>query len=319
MSMPTLPHGIRIAGLGAALPKRVLTNEDLARMVDTSDEWIRTRTGISERRIAEDDEMTSDLAVRAAERALDDAGLTGEDISLVVVATSTPDMPFPSTASIVQHRIGAGSAGAFDLSAACSGFMYAVVAASGLLGQGALGRALVIGAETMSRITNWEDRTTCILFADGAGAAVLEPCDNGSGMLAWELGSNGAGGPLLCVPPPSRKIVQNGREVFKFAVTTLEDSVRRVADMAGLSVSDLAWLVPHQANTRIFEAAAKRLEIPLERVYSNLDHTGNTSAASIPIALAEMKSAGLLQSGQPVALSGFGGGLSWATAIFRWE
>lgn len=317
--MPSLPHGIRIAGLGSALPDRVLTNEDLARMVDTSDEWIQTRTGISERHIAADGERTSDLAALAAERALADAGLTGEDISLVVVATSTPDMAFPSTASIVQNRIGAKSAGAFDLSAACSGFVYALIAASGLLGDGGLGRALVIGAETMSRITNWEDRTTCILFADGAGAAVVEPCAAGDGLLAWELGSNGAGGPLLCVPPPDGKVVQNGREVFKFAVTTLEESVRRVAEMAGLSPLDLDWLVPHQANTRIFEAAAKRLEIPLERVYSNLDRTGNTSAASIPIALAEMQATNLFRPGQNVALSGFGGGLSWATAVFRWK
>lgn len=317
--MPVLPHGTRIVGLGASLPERVLTNEDLARMVETSDEWIRTRTGISERHIAAEGERTSDLATRAAERALADAGLTGDDISLVVVATSTSDMPFPSTASIVQDRIGAKNAGAFDLSAACSGFVYALITASGLLGNGALGRALVIGAETMSRITDWEDRSTCILFADGAGAAVLEPCKKGTGMLAWEMGSNGAGGPLLCVPPPKRKVVQNGREVFKFAVTTLEESVRRVADMAGLSPSDLDWLTPHQANTRIFEAAAKRLEIPLERVYSNLDRTGNTSAASIPIALAEMKAKDLLRPGQNVALSGFGGGLSWATAIFRWQ
>jgi 3-oxoacyl-[acyl-carrier-protein] synthase-3 len=317
--MPTLPHGTRIIGLGAALPERVLTNEDLARMVETSDEWIRTRTGISERHIAEKDVLTSDLATRAAERALEDAGLTGADINLVVVATATPDMPFPSTASLVQDRIGARNAGAFDLSAACSGFVYALIAASGLLGNGALGRALVIGAETLSRITDWEDRSTCILFADGAGAAVLEASEPGTGMLAWELGSNGAGGPLLCVPPPERKIIQNGREVFKFAVTTLEESVRRVAGMAGLPPSDLDWIVPHQANTRIFEAAAKRLEIPLERVYSNLDRTGNTSAASIPIALAEMKAKDLPRPGQNVALCGFGGGLTWASAVFRWQ
>jgi 3-oxoacyl-[acyl-carrier-protein] synthase-3 len=317
--MPTLPHGIRIAGLGAALPDRVVTNDEISRLVDTSDEWILSRTGIRERRIAPDDVLTSDLAVQGGLRALADAGVSGDDVDLVVVATATPDMAFPSTASLVQDRIGASHAGAFDLSAACSGFVYALVAAAGLLGNGGLRRALVIGAETLSRITDWEDRSTCILFADGAGAAVIEPCAPGQGLLAWELGSNGAGGPQLCVPPPNRKIIQNGREVFKFAVTTLDESVRRVCEMAGLLPSDLDWLVPHQANTRIFESAAKRLEIPMDHVYSNLDRTGNTSAASIPIALAEMKAKGLLQPGQKVALSGFGGGLTWASAIFRWQ
>jgi 3-oxoacyl-[acyl-carrier-protein] synthase-3 len=317
-NMPSLSHGVRIAGLGSSLPERVLTNEELALTVDTSDEWIRTRTGIRERRIAADGVLTSDLALQAGERALADAGFSGDDIDLVVVATSTPDMAFPSTASLVQDRIGATHAGAFDLAAACSGFVYALVAASGLLGNGALKRALVIGAETMSRITDWSDRSTCILFADGAGAAVLEACAPGTGLLAWELGSNGAGGPQLCVPAPDRKIVQNGREVFKFAVTTLDESVRRVTAMAGKSPADIDWLVPHQANTRIFEAAAKRLEIPLERVYSNLDCTGNTSAASIPIALAEMKQKDLLHPGQSIVLSGFGGGLTWASAIFQW-
>lgn len=316
--MPSLPHGIRVLGLGSELPPDILTNEELSRRVDTSDEWILSRTGIRERRIAGEDIRTSDLAFGAAQRALEDAGIGADELDLVVVATATADMPFPSTASIVQGRLGARRAGAFDLSAACSGFVYATVVAAGLMGAGAYRKALVIGAETFSRIINWEDRTTCILFGDGAGAAVLEACEPGQGLLAWELGSDGAAGGVLAVPPPDRKVVQNGREVFKFAVTTLDESVRRVLDMAGCSPADLAWLVPHQANTRIFDAAAKRLEIPPERVYSNLDRIGNTSAASIPIALAEMKAKGLLEPGQLVALSGFGGGLSWASALFRW-
>lgn len=316
--MPSFPYGIRIAGLGSCLPPRILGNDELSRMVDTNDEWIVSRTGIHERRIVDDGVNTSDIATEAALAALSDAKTDPSEIGLVIVASATPDMPFPSTACLVQNRIGAHSAGAFDLSAACSGFAYALVMAAGLMGDGGVRKALVIGAETLSRITNWTDRATCILFGDGAGAAVVERCDAGQGMLAWELGSNGAGGPHLCVPPPDRKIIQNGREVFKFAVHTLGESVARVCDMCQVGTSDLDWIVPHQANTRIFEAAAKRLEIPMARVYSNLDRTGNTSAASIPIALAEMKAADLLLPGQLVALSGFGGGLTWATSVFRW-
>ena len=316
--MPKFPYGICIAGLGSCLPPRILGNDELSQMVDTNDEWIVSRTGIHERRIVDEGVTTSDLATEAALAALADAKTDPSEIGLVIVATATPDMPFPSTACMVQNRIGAPNAGAFDLSAACSGFAYAIVTAAGLMGEGGVRKALVIGAETLSRITNWADRSTCILFGDGAGAAVIERCDAGQGMLAWELGSNGAGGVHLCVPPPDRKIIQNGREVYKFAVHTLGESVARVCGMSDVSTADLDWIVPHQANTRIFEAAAKRLEIPIARVYSNLDRTGNTSAASIPIALAEMKAAGLLSPGQLVALSGFGGGLTWGTAVFRW-
>jgi 3-oxoacyl-[acyl-carrier-protein] synthase-3 len=287
-------------------------------MVDTNDEWIVTRTGIHERRVVDDGVTTSDLATAAAKAALADAGVAGDDIDLVVVASATPDMPFPSTASLVQDRIGARHAGAFDLSAACSGFVYALVMTSGMLGNGAFRRALVIGAESLSRITDWTDRSTCILFGDGAGAAVVEAAPAGQGLLSFELGSNGAGGVYLAVPAPNRKIIQNGREVYKFAVHTLGESISRVAEMACVNPRELDWIVPHQANTRIFEAAAKRLEIPLERVYSNLDRVGNTSAASIPIALSEMKGRGLLSPGQLVGLCGFGGGLSWASAILRY-
>lgn len=316
--MPSHPHGVRISGVGAYLPPRIVTNDDLALQVETSDEWIVARTGIRERRIAADGVRTSDLAVHAAERALMDRGMAAEDLDLIVTATATPDMAFPSTASLVQDRIGAIHAGAFDLSAACSGFVYALIVAAGLMAAGGYRRVMLIGAETLSRITNWEDRSTCILFADGAGAAILEPCERGSGLLTWEMGSDGSGGSDLSVPPPDRKILQNGREVFKFAVRTLDESVRRVLCEAGRAPDDLDWLVPHQANVRIFEAAARRLEIPMDRVYSNLDRTGNTSAASIPIALAEMKARGIPREGQLVALSGFGGGLTWASALFHW-
>lgn len=316
--MPTLPHGVRIAGLGSYLPGRVLTNEDLSRMVDTTDEWIATRTGIRERHIVSEGEKTVDLAIESALAAMDDAGVQGSEIDLVIVATSTSEMPFPSVAAQVQNAIGAPAAGAFDLAAACSGWAYALVMAAGLLGPGGLRKALVIGAETMSTITDWTDRTTCILFADGAGAAVLEPCPKGEGLLAFELGADGSGASLLSVPPPNHKIQQNGREVFRFAVTTIGESMGRVTAMAGMTPSELDWLVPHQANNRIFEAAAKRLELPQDRVYSNLVRTGNTSAASIPIALRQMRDEGLLKAGQRVGIIGFGGGLTWATALFQW-
>lgn len=316
--MPVFPYGVRISGLGSYLPPRVLTNDDLSQFVDTNNEWIESRTGIKERRIVDDGVETSELAALAGAAALKEADVDPDDLELIVVATATPDMAFPSTAAIVQDRLSATRAAAYDLSAACSGFVYALITAAGLMGPGGYERVLVIGAETLSRITNWEDRTTCILFADGAGAAVLERCEQGQGLLAWEMGCIGSGGPLLSVPPPDRKIQQNGREVFKFAVTTLEESVIRVSEMAGYSEADLDWIIPHQANTRIFEAAAKRLEITPERVYSNLVRTGNTSAASIPIALSEMHEQDLLGPGQLVMLTGFGGGLTWASTLFRW-
>ncbi len=316
--MPLFPYGVRIIGIGSYLPGHIRTNAEISNLVETDDEWIQSRTGIAERRIAKEGEETSDLAVQAANKALEDAGVRPHGIDLIIVATATPDMVFPSTACLVARAIGAPKAAAFDLSAACSGFVYSLVTAAGMMGPGGYRRALVIGAETLSRITDWTDRTTCILFGDAAGAVVLERCDEGHGLLAWELGSDSTGADLLSVPPPHRKIQQNGREVFKFAVVTVAESVTRVAEMAGLGVADIDWIVPHQANTRILDAASKRLNIPLERMYSNLRRVGNTSAASVPVALADMRREGLLESGQLVMFTGFGGGLTWASALFRW-
>ncbi|MCL6636254.1 MAG: ketoacyl-ACP synthase III, partial [Peptococcaceae bacterium] len=273
-----------IAGLGTCVPGRVLTNAQLEQMVDTSDEWIRTRSGIRERRIADPGQATSDLAAVAGMRALEDAGVSPAEVDLVIVATNTPDMFFPATACLVQDRIGAKNAGAFDLAAGCTGFIYAVAAASQFVAAGSCRTVLVIGAETLSRITNWEDRNTCVLFGDGAGAAVVRPAPEGSGILACRLRSDGSGGAHLLMPaggsrrPASRETVDakehyihmNGREVFKFAVRVMGEAAEEVLAAAGLEKSDLDFFIPHQANIRIIEAAAKRLGLPMEKVLVNV-------------------------------------------------
>jgi 3-oxoacyl-[acyl-carrier-protein] synthase-3 len=322
MSTPLRAAGI--TGLGLYLPERILTNKELEKMVETDDEWIRSRTGISERRIAAADQFTADLAEQAGRAALEDAGVLPSQVGLIIVATCTEDYQFPSTASLIQNRLGT-TCGAFGLSAACSGFAYALVTASQFIATGAYDTILVVAAETMSRIVDWTDRSTCILFGDGAGAAVVQTVPDGSGVLGFDLGSDGSGGDLLkasCRLHPeneeSQYVVQNGREVYRFAVKVMGESALRALKNAGLSTQDVDLLVPHQANIRIIDAAAKRLELPSEKVFVNLEKYGNTSAASIPIALYEAREAGKIKPGDTVAIIGFGGGLTWASCIMKW-
>ena len=321
-----------IVGWGKYVPRRVLTNDDLSRMVDTSDGWIHARTGIRERHIAEDGETTASMAIQAAQQALEVAGLSPVQLDLIVVATATPDYLFPATACLVQDALGATRAVAFDLSAGCSGFVYGLSVAAHLLSADVYQTALVIGAETLSRITDWTDRATCILFGDGAGAVVLRAGENEGGVLATVLGADGSGGDLLRLPaggsrmPASHRTVaerlhfiqMKGREVFRFAVRAIPTATREVLEEAGLSLADLNLLIPHQANQRIIEAAARSLGLPPEGVYSNLERYGNTSAASIPIALSEAAAEGRIRPGDLVVCVGFGAGLTWGAAAIRW-
>ncbi|MBE0466115.1 MAG: ketoacyl-ACP synthase III, partial [Candidatus Desulforudis sp.] len=320
-----------IVGIGTYLPERVVANRELESLVDTSDEWIRERTGIRERRIARPDQSTSDLALIAAERAMADGGVAPEEVDLIIVATATPDMMFPSTASLVQERLKCRAA-AFDLAAGCTGFMYGLVAGGQFIATGTYRTVLVIGAEILSKILNWEDRTTCVLFGDGAGAVVLQPVPAGRGLMATCLGSDGSGGDLLKLPaggsrlPASTMTVEqklhyihmNGREVFRFAVRILVEAAVEVIRAAGLDQGQVDLFIPHQANIRIIEAAAKRLEVPMERVLVNVDRYGNTSSASIPLALDEAVRSGRLTDGDRVVMVGFGAGLTWAAAAMRW-
>jgi 3-oxoacyl-[acyl-carrier-protein] synthase III len=306
-------RGAVITGWGTALPRRVVTNADLEATLDTSDAWITERTGIKERRVGS---TTADLAVEAGQHALERAGLVGAQVDQVLVATSTPDQQLPATASIVQQRLGVVG-GACDLNAACSGFVYGLVHAHGLVSIGA-DRVLLIGAETMSTITDWSDRNTAILFADGAGAVVLEARPHGGQLLGWDLGSDGSGADLLYAGRAGF-IVMDGREVFRRAVRATVESAGRALDRAGLAATDIALFVPHQANVRIIDAACQRLGIAAERTATVLQATGNTSAASIPLALADAVDRGRVGCGDPVLLVGFGAGMSWASAVIRWE
>ncbi len=303
--------GSTITGWGASLPEKVLTNVDLEGWLDTTDEWIRERTGIGERRVGG---VTSDLAVDAAQKALVRAGVGPEDVDVLVVATTTPDQTVPATASTVQEGLGL-DCGAFDLNAACSGFVYALVVAHGLL---AIGHrcALVVGADALSRITDWEDRGTAILFGDAGGAVVLQAATT-DGLLAWDLSSDGSGRNLLYADVGDT-MKMDGREVYRRAVRIIVTSAERTLERAGVDVDDLALLVPHQANQRIMDAACRRLGVPDERVMSVLERTGNTSAASIPFALAEAADAGRLAEGDLVLLVGFGAGMTGASALVRW-
>ncbi len=321
-----------IAGTGSYVPEKVLTNDDLSKMVDTNDEWIRARTGIRERHIADDKTATSDLAVEAANRALSQANIKGEDIELIIVATITPDMFFPSTACFVQEKIGAIGCAAFDISAACSGFIYAMAIANQFVSSGKISNALIIGAETLSKVTDWEDRATCVLLADGAGAVVIKPVDTGRGILSFSMGADGSSGGLLYLPgggsrnPASYDTVKNrlhyikmkGNELFKLAVRALTKAAAEALQKCDIEVSDIAMFISHQANVRIIKAAAKRLEIPEDKVYINVDRFGNTSAASIPIALDEANRKGLLKKGDIVVLDAFGGGLTWGACVLEW-
>jgi 3-oxoacyl-[acyl-carrier-protein] synthase-3 len=323
---------VGIIGIGSFAPEKILTNKDLEQIVDTSDEWISERTGIKVRHIVADGENTSDIAAKAAERALKDAGLTADDIDLIVVATATPDMLFPSTACLVQNQLKAAKAAAYDLAAGCSGFMYAIVTASQFIKTGLYKHVLVIGAESLSRILDWTDRNTCVLFGDGAGAVVLGEVPEGYGILGSNLGSDGSGGDLLCLPaggtsrPATEETVRDrlhfvhmaGNEVFKFAVKVMGEAALNALEHAQIDTSEVDWLIPHQANIRIIQSAAKRLKMPMEKVIVNVDKYGNTSSASIPIALEEAIHDGRIKSGQVITMVGFGAGLTWASAVMRW-
>ena len=325
--------GVKIIGTGHYVPEKILTNDDVAKIVDTSDEWIVSRTGIRERHIAADDQATSDLCVDAAKNALESAGVSADSIDLIIVATLTPDKPFPNTATILQRKIGATKAACFSLEAACTGFVYGLEVASAMLKSGSMKRALVLGAEKLSSIVNWEDRNTCVLFGDGAGAAVLEAVDaeeNGylSGVLAsdgnyenilqTELG--GSAFPLTAenINSVDRYLKMSGREVFKLAVTNMANAVKEALEAAGLTLADVDWLIPHQANVRIISAVGDRVGIDPEKVFINVQNYGNTSAASIPIAFDELARSGKLTRGQVVVFVAFGGGLTWGANVLRY-
>ncbi len=326
-----------IIGWGAYLPDKVLTNDDLAQMVDTSDEWIYTRTGIRERRIAGEKETTATLAFEAAARALAVADLHPSQLDLVIVATSTPEYIFPASAARVQDYLGATRAGAFDLAAACSGFIYALNMASQAIATGSIDTAVVIGSETLSRVMDWEDRGTCILFGDGAGAVVLKGSSVPGGLMSSTLRADGSGGDLLSLPAiyhnpipmlgpeylrnghEKNTISMNGRQVFRFATRVVSESIAVVVEKAGLTLDDIDIIIPHQANVRIIESAAKRLKLPMDKFFMNVDRVGNTSTASIPIALCEAIEAGKMHPDDNVVFVGFGGGLTWGAGVIKWD
>ncbi|HQL35326.1 MAG TPA: beta-ketoacyl-ACP synthase III [Bacillota bacterium] len=322
-----------IIGTGSCLPDKIVTNRDMEKIVDTTDEWINTRTGISERRMTDENTATSDLATVAARRALENAGLSPEEIDLILVATVTPDVMFPSTACIVQDNIGAINAAAFDLEAACSGFLYGLAVAENFIKTGYYRNIMVIGAEALTKIIDFTDRNTCVLFGDGAGAAIVSEVPEGYGILSTYIGADGKGGKLLTVPaggsriPSSVESVQNrlhyvkmdGKEVFKFAVKIMGDAAEKALEKCGLDKEDIDFLIPHQANRRIIDASVKRLKMPNEKVYINLDKYGNMSSASVAVAIDEASRKGLLKDGDTIVLVGFGGGLTWGSAVLKWK
>ncbi len=322
-----------ITGWGMAVPEQILTNQELARRVDTNDEWIQSHTGIRQRHIASSDQSTATLAVDAARNALEIAGLNPADLDLIIVSTSSPEHIFPATASLVQDRLGAEKAGAFDLLAACSGFIFALNMGTLAIRSGSINNALIIGAETLSRFVDWDDRNTCILFGDGAGAFVLQAAPESGGVLSAVMGSDGSGGDLLILPgggsrwPASLETVtegkhylqMNGREVFRFASRVMSQATQEAIQKAGMTLQDIQLVIPHQANQRIIEAALRRLEIPMENCMINLDRYGNTSTASIPIATCEAVQQGRLKPGDKVVFVGFGAGLTWGAAVAIWS
>jgi 3-oxoacyl-[acyl-carrier-protein] synthase-3 len=320
-------HGPRISvtGLGCHVPERVLTNDELATLVDTNDEWIVERTGIRERRIAADEEALTDIAMPAARRALEMAGVDPATVDLLVVATVTPDMAFPSAGAIMADQLGMPQAAAYDLSAGCTGFVYAIVQAHAMLAAGLAQKALVVGGDVLSKILDWTDRSTLVLFGDGAGAVVLERVEHG-GFLGFELGADGAGGANLWLPgsgsrhfdDPEKHVKMNGREVFKFATRVMESSAEAILAECGKTVDDVDLYVPHQANVRIIDHAARKLGIPKEKTVVNVDRYGNTSSGSIPLALADAADQGLLEPGTLVLLTGMGAGLTWGSALIEW-
>jgi 3-oxoacyl-[acyl-carrier-protein] synthase-3 len=321
-----------ITGWGKYLPPNVMTNKDLEEVVDTTDEWIRKRTGIKQRRIVDEETATSDIAIEASKEALDKANLDADQLDLIIVSTVTPDMAFPATACIVQDKIGAANAAAFDLEAGCSGFVYGLSVGAQFIESGLYDNVLVIGAETLSKITDWEDRNTCVLFGDGAGAAVLQATDKG-GFLSFDLGSDGSGADALYMEaggsrnPATLETIKNkqhyirmeGNPVFKFAVKTMKKASKDVIKKANLTTEDIDLLIPHQANTRIIESARRRLKLDEEEVYVNLPDLGNTSSASVAIAMAEARENGKIKNGDNVLLVAFGAGLTWAATIIEWN
>ncbi|SET16514.1 beta-ketoacyl-ACP synthase III [Paenibacillus sp. NFR01] len=325
-------RSVGIIGTGKYVPEKILTNADLEKMVETNDEWIVSRTGIRERHIAAPEQATSDLAYEAALRALESANMKAEDLDLIIVATITPDSAFPSTACILQDKLGAKGAAAFDLSAACSGFVYSLATATGFIQNGMYNNALIIGADTLSRITDYTDRNTCVLFGDGAGAVIVGEVPEGRGFQSFDLGAEGSGGSLLKLEaggsrlPSSAQTVEdkkhfiymNGREVFKFAVRVMGTATERVLTKAGFGKEDIDLLVPHQANIRIIQSAMQRLDLPEEKVVVNVDKYANTSAASIPLALVEAAEEGRIKEGDKVLMVGFGGGLTWGASLLIW-
>lgn len=327
-----MPMRSRIIGLGSYVPEKVLTNHDLEKIVETSNEWIIDRTGIRERRIASDDEATSDLAFAASQAALKDAGIKPDDLDFIIVATVTPDMLFPSSACLVQQRLGAQGVFAFDISAACSGFLYALSVADQYIRSGIYRTGLIIGADVFSKVIDWTDRNTCVLFGDGAGAAVLQADCGDGGIISTHLHSDGTLWDLLYIPgggsrnPPSDEMLKNrlqyvkmrGNETFKVAVNTMSEAIKEVLKHNGLTADDIKLFIPHQANLRIIQAISKKLNISMERFKINLDIYGNTSAASIPIALYEAVREGRVTEGDYVLLEAFGGGLTWGAALIKW-
>lgn len=323
---------VGVIGTGSYLPEKIVTNDDLANIVDTSHEWIVSRTGIKERRFAKDSVSTSDLAYEAGKKAIEDAGLKPEDIDLIILATLTPDMILPSTACFVQEKLKAVNAAAFDVSAACSGFLYGVTIATQMIKGGVNKNVLVIGAEAMSKVLDMEDRNTCVLFGDGAGAVVMSEVKDGHGVLATDLGADGTGSMALNIPaggsrnPATEITVQDkmhylrmeGSSVFKFAVRAMTSSSKIVIEKANLTLDAIDYLVPHQANIRIIETSAKKMKLPMEKVKVNLDRYGNVSAGSIPIALDEAVKEGKITEGDYVVLVGFGGGLTWGSCLIKW-
>ncbi|GAB7562909.1 ketoacyl-ACP synthase III [Methylobacillus methanolivorans] len=313
----------RILGTGSYLPEKILTNADLESMVDTTDEWIYTRTGIRQRHIAADDQYTSDLALHAAQRALEAAGVTAGDVDLIIVATTTPDRVFPSTACLLQHKLGNSGAAAFDVQAVCSGFIYAIATADNFIRSGSARTALVVGAETMSRITDWTDRSNCILWGDGAGAVVLGASDQ-PGIISTHLHADGSYTKLLNVPNgvsnqgDGKTIHMEGNAVFKIAVNTLDAIVDETLEANGMQKSDIHWLVPHQANIRILQSTARKLGMDMDRVVVTVDQHGNTSAASVPLALDVAVRDGRIKRGETVLMEAFGGGFTWGSALIKY-
>lgn len=306
-----------ILGLGKYIPERILTNFDLEKMVDTNDEWIRTRTGIEERRIARDDEYTHDMAYEAGKKAIENAGLTPDDIDLIIVATVTQEATFPSVANIIQDRLGASKAAGMDMEAACSGFTFGMVTAAQFIQTGAYKNVLVVGADKLSKITNWEDRSTAVLFGDGAGAVVMGPVSDGRGLLSFDLGSDGSGGKYLNLDE-NKHLAMNGREVFRFAVRQMGEAAVRVMEKAKLSQDEIDLLIPHQANIRIMEASRERLGLPEEKLMKTVHKYGNTSSSSIALALVDAVEEGRVKDDDALLLVGFGAGLTWGALVLRY-